>query len=179
MNKRLVFAILVTAQLAVPSWMIASQEHVLRNGDLYKFKTAPVDPYDIFRGRYVALSTGQRSIKLSNNNIKFDRGQEVFVIIKTDSQGFAHVVDAKTQKPKGNNYIKTTVSYQSYGDTVRFNLPLNRYYMNEEKAPQAEQLYRENSRRNKQDAYVLVRVLNGTALIEGLYVNNKPIESYF
>jgi len=51
--------------------------------------------------------------------------------------------------------------------------------MNEKKAPEAERLYRRSSRSDRQEAYVLVRVLNGNALIEGLYVGNKSIEDYF
>jgi len=176
MIKPLALIVLIAAQLAVPSWMIVSQENILREGAVYKFKTAPVDPYDIFRGRYVALSTDQRSVKMDGvKNI--ERGQKLYVLLANDQDGFARVTDAQLERPQGNDYIKTKVTYQS-GNKVNFNLPINRYYMNEEKAPQAEALYREHSRVNKQDAYVVVRVLNGQALIEGLYVGGKPIESY-
>jgi len=93
--------------------------------------------------------------------------------------GFAKVMRAQLNKPKNNNYIKTQVTYKS-GSSVHFNLPMNRYYMNEKKAPQAaEALYRRNNIRNKQDAYVIIRILKGKVLIEGLYVGGKDIESYF
>jgi hypothetical protein len=45
-------------------------------------------------------------------------------------------------------------------------------------APQAEQAYRENSRRGKENAYVTVRVRGGDAAIEQLYIDNQPLGDY-
>jgi len=180
MNKRTLFLILVVAQLAVPSWMIASQENILTNGTLYKFKTAPVDPYDIFRGRYVALSTDQRSVTVENAE-NVERGQDIYLIIGSDPFGFgyARVQSGQFTKPKIDNYIKTKVTYKR-GNLVHFRLPIERYYMNEKKAPKAEALYRRRGTRgNRRDAYIAVRVLNGSALIEELYIDGQPIGSYF
>jgi len=178
MNKRTLFLILVVAQLAVPSWMIASQENILTKGTLYKFKTAPVDPYDIFRGRFVALSTDQRSVTVENaENVA--RGQDVYLIIGNDSLGFAKVQSGQFTKPKIDNYIKTKVTYKR-GNLVNFRLPIDRYYMNEKKAPKAEKLYRTRTTRgNRREAYIAVRVLKGSVLIEELYIDGKPIGSYF
>ena len=47
------FALVAVAQLTVPAWMIVSHERTLLTGKVFKFRTAPVDPYDAFRGRYV------------------------------------------------------------------------------------------------------------------------------
>ena len=49
------FAALALAQLAAPLLQIAKYEAVIAYGAEYKFKTAPVDPPDVLRGRYVAL----------------------------------------------------------------------------------------------------------------------------
>ncbi len=176
MKKRFLVLLLICVQCFVPSMMIASQEKILTEGEVFKFKTAPVDPYDIFRGRYVALSTDQRSVKVQHPKT-FNRKQNVYVVLGIDEDGFAYIVDAKHERPELNSYIKTKVKYVS-GKIVHFSLPLNRYYMNEEKAPQAEVLYRKKSRAGKKDAYISVRVLDGKALIEGLYVEDKPIESF-
>ena len=177
-NKKLIFIGLVFAQLLVPSYIMASREIVLRKGAVYKFKTAPVDPYDIFRGRYVALSTNQRSVRISSGE-KFERGEAVYLVLGKDKEGFAKVIDAKRNPPKGKDYIKIKSRYSSNG-YVNFNLPFNRYYMNEHKAPKAEQLYRRSQRLgSKNQAYILVRVLKGKTSIEGLYVKDKPIEEYF
>ncbi len=55
-------------------------------------------------------------------------------------------------------------------------LPFDRFYMEEAKAPAAEAAYREHNRKGAQDAYVIVRVLEGAGVIEDLYVGGKPIE---
>lgn len=177
MNKKIAFILLVITQLAVPSWMIISQENILNQGTVYKFKTAPVDPYDIFRGRYVSLSTDQRSTTIANSQ-NIEKGQSIYVILETNHEGFAQVKTASISKPVYGDYIKTKITHKN-GNKVYFRLPFDRYYMNEEKAPKAEALYRRNNMRSKQDAYILVRVLNGSALIEGLYVGGKDIEAYF
>ena len=61
MNKKyiflMLFIILAIIQLSIPAYMSLSREINLGKGTLYKIRTGPVDPYDIFRGRYVALST--------------------------------------------------------------------------------------------------------------------------
>ena len=59
MYKRFLFSMMVIAQLAVPCWMAYSMETVLLQGTPWRFKTAPVDPYDIFRGKFVALAVEQ------------------------------------------------------------------------------------------------------------------------
>ncbi len=177
-NKKFIFIGLVFAQLLAPSYIVALREIILRKGAVYKFKTAPVDPYDIFRGRYVALSTNQRSVKVSSGE-KFERGEMVYLVLGKDKEGFAKVIEAKHNPPKGKDYVKSKATYKS-DFYVHFNLPFNRYYMNEHKAPKAERLYRRSQRLGiKNKSYILVRVLNGKTSIEGLYIKDKPIEEYF
>lgn len=58
MNKHwrwLLFALLCVAQWAVPLAMVQRAERTLSEGTAYRFRTAPVDPADPFRGRYVTL----------------------------------------------------------------------------------------------------------------------------
>ncbi len=56
-NKILIAAFFCVAllQIYTPVSMIIARESTLKEGVLFRFKTAPVDPYDAFRGRYVAL----------------------------------------------------------------------------------------------------------------------------
>lgn len=176
MDKRYILISLIVAQLAVPCQLVMSTEQILKRGTSYKFKTAPVDPYDIFRGRYVALASDQRSVEVKNGE-KFFKGQDVYLILENDEEGFARIVEARYEKPRGLDCIKGTARYQ-HGKELIFDSKLNRYYMNEKKAPKAEKLYRENSRVGKQNAFILVKVLNGKPLIEDLYVDGKPISSF-
>jgi uncharacterized membrane-anchored protein len=65
-----------------------------------------------------------------------------------------------------------------YGTNAYLQLPFDRYYMNESKAPQAESAYWSHSRRTNQAAYVSVRVLDGFAVLEDLYIDDTPIQDF-
>jgi uncharacterized membrane-anchored protein len=161
-------------QLITPLSMIIKRESVLKHGEQFKFKTMPVDPYDAFRGRYVALKIADDSVPVPGE-IRLNNNQDVFVRINVDADGFAKLTGLTTNVPREAPYIKAKVKYTSR-DKVHLDLPIDRYYMEEKSAPIAEKVYMEHSRRDKQDAYVLVRIKDGFAVIEGLYVGGKRIE---
>jgi len=50
--------------------------------------------------------------------------------------------------------------------------------MSEKAAPQAESAYRSHSRRGNQSAYVTVRVLDGFAVLDELYIDDVPITDF-
>ena len=51
MLRILIFGVVVVAQLAVPAAMVWQREQTLNHGRVWKFRTAPVDPVDVIRGR--------------------------------------------------------------------------------------------------------------------------------
>jgi uncharacterized membrane-anchored protein len=174
------FVVLALIQAAVPLFMIARREATLRDGVQYKFRTAPVDPADPFRGRYVALRMEQESVVVPSG-ADFRRGERVFAVLEQTPDGFARLGDVSRTRPGSNAYIKARVRYpQSWGstNTVSLDLPFDRYYMNEKQAPKAEQAYWQHSRRTSQTAYITVRVKSGSAVLENLYIGDKKVEDY-
>jgi len=177
MNKKIIiglFSCLVLIQIVTPLSMIGKREAVLKNGKQFKFKTAPVDPFDAFRGRYVALRIESDSVP-NPGNTKFDHGQKVYAHITKDRQGFATFSTVTTKRPYVADYLITTVRYAYSKDKVFLDMPFDRYYMEEEAAPAAERAYRQHSRRKPKDAYITVRIKSGFAVLEELYVGGKPI----
>jgi uncharacterized membrane-anchored protein len=168
------FCCLSVAQIATPLSMITRRESVLKNGVSFKFKTAAVDPYDAFRGRYVALRIQEDKAPLPHGR-RLSNGQNVYALISVDDLGFARIAAVTTRRPGGAPYILALVRYIDKGN-VRLDLGLDRYYMDEAAAPAAEKIYREHARRDKQDAYITVRIKDGFAVIEELYVGGKPIK---
>lgn len=160
-------------QVVTPLSMVVKREAVLKNGKQFKFKTTPVDPYDAFRGRYVALGIEQDKVPLPEN-IKLDYGQKIYAHIKEDEQGFAMFFKVTAERPQGVDYLTTKVDYIR-DKQVYLQLPFDRYYMEEKAAPAAERAYRKHSRRDSKDAYVTVRIKSGFAVLEELYVGGKPI----
>ncbi|MFL6501202.1 MAG: GDYXXLXY domain-containing protein, partial [Candidatus Udaeobacter sp.] len=53
--RLLIFGVVALAQLTVPAAMVWQRNQTLEQGRVWKFRTAPVDPVDVIRGRYIAL----------------------------------------------------------------------------------------------------------------------------
>jgi len=172
MNLRLlIFIPLALLQFSVPGWMIFHEEQTLQHGRLFKFRTAPVDPYDALRGRYVAL----RFDAENNSVIKaapWPDDQKVWVQLETDPQGFAKVKQVSTTPLRGDDVME---AHSRWGG---LQFPFDRYYLDEKIAPKAEAAYRANNTRNHENAYVTVRILDGHAALEDLYIDDKPIREF-
>jgi uncharacterized membrane-anchored protein len=183
-NARLVlFAIFAALTLAAPLSRIWKYESALRRGALHKFRTQPVDPYDAFRGRYVTLSYQDESLPAGQHQQEYDEGRGrrdiLYVRLKTDAEGFAVPVEASRTAMTGDNVVTVVRGYRS-GDRWNFDYPFDRYYLPEDVAPLAEQLYNSANRWNRGgaergNAYVAVRVRNGVGVIEELYIDGKPV----
>ena len=171
-----VFGIAVLLQLAVPASMILRRERVLAQGQAFKFRTAPVDPYDAFRGRFVALGFDQNSVTVPADH-DFVRGQKVYALLAEDAEGFATFSDLRRSRPDSEPYLTTKIQHVS-GTTAYLRLPFDRFYMDENEAPDAERAYRQNSVRSNRNAYVQVRIEKGFGVIEDLYVDGTPIRNY-
>jgi uncharacterized membrane-anchored protein len=168
------FGAVAVLQLAVPASMIAGRERTLRTGALFKFKTAPVDPFDAFRGRFVAVRV-ERSTAPPGAETNLPAGRAACAWVGTDSNGFAVLTGASGKPPADAPYIRApVVSCDSTGTT--FALPLDRFYMNEKLAPDAEKAYREHAAAGgSHDAWIAVRVRKGQAVIEDLYLGDRRI----
>lgn len=172
----ILFGIAVLLQLAVPASMIVQRERVLAHGQAFKFRTAPVDPYDAFRGRFVALGFDQNSVEVPADH-DFARGQTVHALLAEDADGFTTFTEIRRLRPAAEPYLTAKIQYVS-GNNARLQLPFDRFYMDENEAPQAERVYRQNSVRSNRNAYVQVRIEKGFGVIEDLYVDDVPIRTY-
>jgi len=86
----------------------------------------------------------------------------------------------KAERPDQGDYLKVRVSWWQKNE-VYFTLPFDRYYLQEAKAPKAEQAYREHNRRNPSsaDTYAVVRIKAGDAVLADLFVGGQPLQAYF
>ncbi len=173
------FGLMAAAQLFVPASMIAGHEIVLQNGTLYRFKTAPVDPYDAFRGRFVSVRLeGLREVEAKDT--AFEPGEKACAYIGVDEAGFGYITHATKRPEEPGDYLYVEIIHTYEGKLV-FKDVIDRYYMPEDLAPEAERAYREHSRNGdveRRDAFVTVRVRSGKAVLEDLYVAGKPIREF-
>ena len=296
MKKRTLLAIFLAVcavQIAVQFWLILRWENVLRNGQGYKFRTEPVDPYDAFRGRYIALGFEAARVPLpvEASDRDYPRWKKFCAVIEIGADGFAHFKSVQERRPDTGDYVATGVQYienepwfedrditdhgklakeifssdrpicllarsdlnkqdretlDNYAkapspapadvrriliqmiQSLRYkdltacaghdandeekakfkphsdrnfrrnfvmkefpgclappppvrlllNLPFDRFYMAETKAPDAERAYRQNSLRRNHQTYALIRVLNGYAIIENVIIGDQPIADF-
>lgn len=177
----IVFAVMMIAQWAVPAKMIWQKESILRSGKIFNFRTEPIDPSHPFKGRYVVLNyeaSNYTTVKL-DSSIE-DYGQDVYVLLEKDKDGFAKVKQLTKTKPNGTvDYVKAGVYYinrlESDTVTVQINFPFTEFYMDEFKAPKAESIYRESTIDSTQKTYAVVSILNGDAVVKDVMINDKPI----
>jgi uncharacterized membrane-anchored protein len=157
-------------------WMIANREMTLRHGRQFRFRTAPVDPYDAFRGRFVALQFEQNSAPVPVDE-KLAMNQKVYADLAEDEHSFARIDKVSADRPSDETYVQCRVN--SITDSlVYLQFPFDRYYMDEKLAPAAEAAYLEHSRREVRDVYVTVRVKDGNAVLEELYIAGMPIREF-
>jgi len=173
-----IFVVVALIQLSVPASIVWKREKTLQHGRVWKFKTEPVDPIDAIRGRYVALRLeAEKGRPAEAPREDFAPGGVVYVTLKEDADGFAQVDQISINPLPGDNVVKAEAGYWRDGwEHVSF--PFDRFWLAEKLAPEAERAYRENSRRDKQNAYVTVRVREGDAALEQLYIDNQPLPDY-
>ena len=173
--KLAVWILLALAQLAVPAWMIVGQERVLRDGRQVKLQTRPVDPADLFRGRYVALGFAVEQVPRELVRGHFDHNDVAYLELRERPDGFVEAAALHKEKPDGELLLEAKVTFIS-PETVGVELPFNRYYMDENAAPAAETAYRNLA--TDADSWATVRILDGRAVLEELYIGGKPVAEF-
>jgi uncharacterized membrane-anchored protein len=170
------FIVLSLIQLGIPAKMMFDSENAIAKGKEYKFRTAPVDPYDPFRGRYVTLSFDAENYTAPADS--FATGDIVYVQLKPDSAGYAIIDRVLRSEPSdlSKDYVKAHIDW-AYSDQVRIEYPFRKFYMEEAKAQGAEKVYREANRRSSgQTAWALVSVYKGQGVLKDVFVDGVSIK---
>lgn len=180
----ILLSLLIVVQFSVPISMILGREKILAEGELFLFKTRPVDPVDFFQGRYVRLGIKEDYIsKIKTAATALKHKQPIYALIDKDEDGFAYFSDWSLSEPEDSPYLKTRYTgYRHEWDAatsnrvyrgIRIDIPFDRYYMDETKAPKAEVLAREAT--VSSNCWVAVRVIGGEAVIEDVFANGQSI----
>jgi len=163
------------AQVGTPVFMIAQREKVLRRGGEYRFRVAPVDPYDAFRGRFVWIGGASNRVTTADA-ATYTRGERVYATVERGTDGFARFAAVSRRRPDGHDWIRTRVEHAS-GRDVTIDTTLHRFYMEESEAPSADAAFRDAARRTatNRTAAVVVRVRDGLAVITDLEIDGRPV----
>jgi uncharacterized membrane-anchored protein len=173
-SKKILFAVFALVIFVVPAFIIFGSEDILENGHLHKLQLRGYDPFDPFRGKYLRLGY--------DDNISCDEslkeGDKAYVTLEKDSLGFSFFSYASSTKPDHDDYIEAELLYVGGGmATIKID-NLTKYFINEDKAYEAELILRDFRRDRPEDLYVAVRVLDGDARLEDIFVEETPLLEY-
>jgi len=179
-NKKLILTVLILvalAQLYVPAKMILDREKVLAEGIEFKFKTAPIDPNDPFRGKYINLQYENNVIEVQSKDV-WVQYEDIYVILAKDNYGFAKIKSVSKAKPNSElSFVKAKVRYIGFNNSHKLTIdyPFDRYYMEESKAYDAEKTYRNSLRDTSKVTYALVFIKDGEAVLNDVLINGVSI----
>ncbi|MBO4648618.1 MAG: GDYXXLXY domain-containing protein [Lentisphaeria bacterium] len=159
-------------------------------GIALRFPVMIYDPYDPMRGRYVRLGlTTGRNIVLPNKNrdLGFRYRQNVFAVLDTrsDSPKIVDLVADRKEVSPGAfflpvQYLSCNRDYDTkarkYLETGKHQvqLPFERFYLNEHKAPKAEKLLQ---KRNTKAELLVIVYPDGVYQVKDLFIDGTSVRS--
>ncbi|HML88225.1 MAG TPA: GDYXXLXY domain-containing protein [Methylomusa anaerophila] len=168
----LLFLFLAVIQLTVPLYMTWHWEDVLKNGHQFYWATAPVDPYDALKGRYIDLHFKEMSGPILDGS-DFAHGQTAYAVIGERRDNKAYIQGIRANRPAGEPFLRVKVLYVKKDQDQAFVIvPFKRYYLPEDVAPAAETAYRTSAGK---DGVALVRIKDGYGVVEQLYIGDKTL----
>lgn len=172
----ILFALMILAQIVVPTYMVLSSDKTITEGRIYKFELQAIDPYDPFRGKYIILEPKENYLEGYEAECT---ACKLYATFTEDADGFAQLASLSRAKPQTDNFIH--VESQS-NDTVRNNkrgtiiaYPFRKYFLNEKKAKPAEDLIRSMTRDSSVTTYANVAVLNGHAQVLDIMIGDDNL----
>lgn len=179
------FVATALAQWAVPGSLIWKSERILAEGKPFRFRTRPVDPADLFRGRYVAIGVERDTVDLNRvpPEGEFRPGSVMYASLAVDAAGFAYPSALTPAPPAGADAIRVRVGWENRqpgtgAKNISVEYPFARYYAGEKTAPRLERAVVDPQILRQGETWVTVRVLGGDALIEDLFIAGKPAREY-
>ncbi|NLV39657.1 MAG: GDYXXLXY domain-containing protein [Candidatus Hydrogenedentes bacterium] len=177
--KLVLLGALALAQLAVPARMFLDQHAVLTRGERLKIRCAPLDPVNPFMGRYVQLNLSAEVAAPGTRPARTGEMHDAWVTYTLDEEGFVNPTALHWVRPKDTPSLKVRTWGRVDEGKTTFSYPFDRYYMNEKRAPEVDRLLmRGRFSALTVPAHVTVRVLGDTAVLEELFLDDKPVLEY-
>ncbi len=118
MKRKLWFGLAVALQIVVLLVMIGSRWAILAYGEKILLKTAPVDPWDLFRGDYVVLryEISELDLKtISSDSENYKRNETVYVALAQEGP-YRVARSVSKNRPAGTLFIRGRVQWHNTWD---------------------------------------------------------------
>jgi hypothetical protein len=171
----IVFAVMVVAQWLAPMSLIRKHEQVLTQGEIVKFKCGAPDPFDPLRGRYLTVRVEDAHATMPKPS-PFKGGETVYATITVGADGFALFDTIYAEPPTSGLYLKCKLPGYLYdAPRVLMEVPIERYYVNEEVAPKADEWLSKVRSERGGITWVEVKILKGSAVITDIKHDGKSV----
>lgn len=177
------FLLIALAQLVAPAWMMWRYEQARGSGTEYRFRTAPIDPRDPFRGEHVLLE-----FEAEAGPFALPAGWTsgpLYAELGTGSEGYALITGLTADKPDGDHLPVIAEDWSirvDDGTVTRVNLPFDRYYMREGHGPRTEELlmeqWNEDEHLEPLPTHAVVHVYDGRAVVMDLIIGGRSVEAW-
>lgn len=197
-NKKILLALflfVVAVGVYYPVSKIIRFEFPLSPPAVFRFQATLYDPYDPFRGRYVALSPVRQTV-IARDMKWYKYGEStVYAVLEDDENGLAKVVGL-VKKPKPGKPAVRLESAVPHGrwlnpgsaideaekdiaNTYTAHFPFDRFYMNEKLAPEAEVAVNKAVSEGGDGCVIVVKVYaDGNFAITDLEIGGVPIRDF-
>lgn len=136
MNKALIFGLIIAGQLGYLGSSVGYHQARVHSGTRILLKTVPVDPFSVFRGRYVALSYEISRIPSSllkdGDAAQLKPGDRVYVVLAQRGE-FWEPVSAQQQRPSEGVFLLGRVRY-THDNHVQLLYGLESFFLSESSA---------------------------------------------
>ncbi|MCB0687072.1 MAG: GDYXXLXY domain-containing protein, partial [Saprospiraceae bacterium] len=133
---------------------------------------------DPFRGKYITLSFSDISMNVTNAS-DWSYNDPAYITFRLDSSGFAIPTNIFREIPTNSeSYLKVKVRnvISSHEEqTIFIDYPFDRFYLEETKAPQIEEKYREALADSSIQTFARIYVQSGKGVIEDIYIGERRI----
>lgn len=172
---------LFAAQWAVPFVQVGREEAIRREGTVWRFALQPVDPYDVMRGRYLALGFAANTTMDAPPGSK--AGDTVYAVLEEDAQGLARVarLSAVAEENAFALPLRLTETWDGEAHTPRADvrIPLSRFYLPEDDALAIDRIFPQQARSDAPLQAVLeTRLKNGRLVAEALWIDGQPYRQW-
>ncbi len=178
--RRLLWSV-ATIQLFILTWMLLNLETTRNNGTVFRLELKAYDPYDMFRGNYLALGFTEDRVKAPKMALQWN--EKFYVKLITDRKtGFARPVEVSRTFPGGDNWVQVRNSGGSVRDEadtmLLFSFIQDRYFMNEEGVKKAELALRKATADSNRSCWAEMRVKNGITILTDVKIDGKSLKDY-
>lgn len=196
-NKKIqlaLFLFIVAVGVYYPVSKIIRFEFPFSPPAVFRFQATLYDPYDIFRGRYVALAPTRQTVIASDMEWYKYNESKVYAVLEEDEDGLAKVVDLVKKPEPGKPAVRVESAFphgrwggrgltdkteEDVANKYTVNFPFDRFYMNEKLAPEAEVAVNKAVREGGEGCVIVVKVYaDGNFAITDLEIGGVPIREF-